>query len=40
MDARQAHHIWIEQCEAALTIKARFEAAFDYIVGEKLLNFA
>ena len=42
MDARQAHHIWIEQCEAARTIKARFglEAAFDYIVGEKLLNFA
>ena len=38
----QAHQIWIEQCEAVQTIKARFglKAAFDYIVGEKLLNFA
>jgi hypothetical protein len=42
MNARKAHHIWIEQCEAAQTIKARFglTAAFDYLVGEKLLNFA
>jgi hypothetical protein len=24
MNARKAHHIWIEQCEAAQTIKARF----------------
>ena len=42
MTARKAHHIWIEQCEAAQTIKARFglTAAFDYLVGEKLLNFA
>jgi len=41
MNARQAHRIWIEQCEAAQTIKARFglEAAFDYLVGEKLVNF-
>jgi len=32
----------MEQCEAVRTIKARFglKAAFDYIVGEKLLNFA
>ena len=42
MSARKAHHIWIEQCEAAQTIKARFglTAAFDYLVGEKLMNFA
>jgi hypothetical protein len=34
--------VWIEQCEAAQTIRARFglKAAFDYLVGEKLLNFA
>jgi hypothetical protein len=42
MNARKAHHIWIEQCEAAQAIKARFglTAAFDYLVGEKLVNFA
>src|SRR6476620_7245279 len=42
MNARKAHHIWVEQYEAAQTIKARFglTAAFDYLVGEKLLNFA
>ena len=42
MNARKAHHIWIEQCEAAQPIKARFglTAAFDYLVGEKLINFA
>ena len=42
MNVRKAHKIWIEQCDAAQTIKARFglTAAFDYIVGEKLLNFA
>ena len=36
------HQIWIEQCEAAQTIKARYglAAAFDYLVGEKLMNFA
>jgi hypothetical protein len=41
MNARKAHHIWIEQCDAAQTIKARFglKAAFDYLVGEKLVNF-
>ena len=34
--------IWIEQCEAARTIRERYglEAAFDYAVGEKLMNFA
>ena len=42
MNVRKAHKIWIEQCEAAQTIKARFglTAAFDYVVGEKLINFA
>ena len=42
MNARTAHDIWTEQCEAAQTIKARFglAAAFDYLVGEKLINFA
>lgn len=42
MNSREVHKIWIEQCEAAQTIRGRFglKAAFDYIVGEKLLNFA
>jgi hypothetical protein len=42
MAQRKARHIWIEQCEAAQTVRARFglKAAFDYLVGEKLLNFA
>ncbi len=42
MNVRKAHKIWIEQCEAAQTIKARFglTAAFDYLVGEKLMSFA
>src|SRR5271156_5846321 len=36
------HEIWIEQCEAAEEIKLRYglKAAFDYLVAEKLLNFA
>ena len=42
MDTHKAHHIWMEQCEAAHAIKSRFGVAdaFDYLVGEKLLNFA
>ena len=42
MNSSKAHKIWIEQCEATQTIRARFRlnAAFDYIVGEKLTNFA
>ena len=42
MNFRGAHKIWIEQCEAAQTVRARFglKAAFDYVVGEKLINFA
>jgi len=40
-EPRKLHEIWIEQCEAARTIKDRYglKAAFDYLVGEKLLNF-
>src|SRR5256885_315982 len=42
MPERKPHQVWIEQCEAAQTIRTRFgvTAAFDYLVGEKLLNFA
>ena len=42
MRAGKHHQVWIEQCEAARTIRERFglEAAFDYAVGEKLMNFA
>ena len=42
MNIRKAHKIWIEPCEAAQTIKARFglTAAFDYVVGENLMNYA
>jgi hypothetical protein len=42
MSAGNHHQIWIEQCEAARTIRERFglQAAFDYAVGEKLMNFA
>lgn len=36
------HKIWIEQCDAARTIRLRYgvDAAFDYLVGEKLMTFA
>ena len=39
---RYPHEIWIEQYEAAQGIRQRFglKAAFDYVVAEKLLNFA
>lgn len=42
MNSGKAHKIWIEQCEATHIIRARFglKAAFDYIVGDKLMNFA
>ena len=42
MSARKMHEIWIEQCDAAQEIKLRYglKAAFDYVVAEKLLNFA
>ena len=41
MHFREAHKIWIAQCEAAETVRTRFglKAAFNYIVGEKLINF-
>lgn len=42
MGSRKFHEIWIEQCDSARDIKARFglKTAFDYVVTEKLLNFA
>ena len=42
MGSRKFHEIWIEQCDAARDIKIRFglKAAFDYVVAEKLLDFA
>ena len=41
MSARKMHEIWKEQCEAAQDITLRYglQAAFDYVVTEKLLNF-
>src|SRR5436305_13020142 len=42
VDSMKFHEIWIEQCEAAEEIKLRYglKAAFDYLVAEKLFNFA
>ena len=42
MSTRKFHEIWIEQCNAAHEIKLPYgvKAAFDYLVAEKLLNFA
>src|ERR1700693_709548 len=42
MSDGKMHEIWIEQCDAAQDIKRRYDlkAAFDYVVAEKLLNFA
>jgi hypothetical protein len=42
LNTRKFHEIWIEQCDAAERIKLRYglKAAFDYLVAEKLLNFA
>jgi hypothetical protein len=42
VNVRKMHEIWIEQCDAAQDIKRRYglKAAFDYLVAEKLLNFA
>ena len=42
MASSKAHQVWIDQCEAAQTIRARYglDDAFSYLVGEKLLNFA
>jgi hypothetical protein len=40
--SRKLYEIWIEQCEAARTVRDCYglKAAFDYLVGEKLLSFA
>ena len=42
MTDRNWHRKWMEQCEAAETIKLRYglKAAFDYVITEKLLHFA
>jgi hypothetical protein len=42
LESRKFHEVWVEQCEAAKEIKRRYglRAAFDYLVAEKLLNFA
>jgi hypothetical protein len=42
MNAKRFHERWVEQCDAAEAIKSRYgaEGAFDYLVSEKLLNFA
>ena len=42
MSVRKIPQIWIEQYDAAQDIKLRYglKAAFDYLVAEKLLNFA
>jgi hypothetical protein len=42
LNRRKFHEVWIEQCDAAQKIKLRYglKAAFDYVVAEKLLNFA
>ena len=42
MSTRKFHEIWVEQCNATHEIKLRYgvKAAFDYLVAEKLLNFA
>lgn len=39
---RCARNIWTEQSEVTRSIRKRFglKSAFDYLVGEKLLNFA
>ncbi len=41
MSARKFHEIWIEQCDASGAIKLQYgvQPAFDYLVGEKLVNF-
>ena len=42
MNTRKFHEIWVKQCDATHEIKLRYgvKAAFDYLVAEKLLNFA
>jgi hypothetical protein len=42
VNTQKFHEIWVEQCDATHEIKLRYgvKAAFDYLVVEKLLNFA
>jgi hypothetical protein len=42
MNSRQPQAIWVEQCDAARDIRVRYglSAALDYVVTEKLMNFA
>jgi hypothetical protein len=42
VSTRKFHEIWVEQCNATHEIKLCYgvKAAFDYLVAEKLLNFA
>jgi hypothetical protein len=42
VSTRKFHEIWVEQCNATHEINLRYgvKAAFDYLVAEKLLNFA
>ena len=36
------HKIWVQECRATRGIKRRFgvKSALDYLIGEKLMNFA
>ncbi len=40
MAQRKARQVWIEQCEAAKAVKARFElkAAFDFVGEQRLMD--
>ena len=42
MSARRFQDIWVEQCSVTVGIRERFglQPAFDYLVGEKLMNYA
>jgi hypothetical protein len=42
MTFRTPREIWTEQCDAARDVKTRYgsQAAFDYVVAEKLMTFA
>ena len=42
MSIRQPRAIWVEQCDAARDIRDCYglSAALDYVVTEKLMNFA
>jgi len=42
VNTRKFHEIWVEQCDVIHEIKLRYgvKAAFDYLIAEKLLNFA